>query len=153
MTEKLNALEAPALAIEERFGATRAVFRDQLTLHLAAEKIVEVARTLRDEFGFNMLSDETAGDYWPKEEPRFHVIYQLRALKENLIITLRVPLFGNSPHLDTIEKVYPNANWQERELWDMFGVHFEGHPDLRRILMPEDWVGHPLRKDYPLGYE
>jgi NADH-quinone oxidoreductase subunit C len=153
MNEKLSALEAVATAIEERFGATRVVFRDQMILHLAADKIVETTRCLRDEFGFNMLSDETAVDYWPKEEPRFHLIYQLRSIKDNLIITLRVPLFGNSPHVDTIEKVFPNANWFERELWDMFGIYFDGHSDMRRILMPYDWEGHPLRKDYPLGYE
>ncbi|HEB66144.1 MAG TPA: NADH-quinone oxidoreductase subunit C, partial [Chloroflexi bacterium] len=66
---------------------------------------------------------------------------------------LRVPLDGNDAVLPTLEGVYPNANWYERELWDMFGIHIEGHSDLRRILMPHDWVGHPLRKDYPLGYE
>jgi len=70
-----------------------------------------------------------------------------------LLITLRVPLNGNSPHIETLEKVYPNANWHERELWDMFGIVFDGHSDMRRILMPHDWEGHPLRKDYPLGYE
>ena len=66
---------------------------------------------------------------------------------------MRVPLDGNAPHLPTIEGIYPNANWHEREIWDMFGIRFEGHSDLRRILMPADWAGHPLRKDYPLGYE
>ena len=66
---------------------------------------------------------------------------------------MRVPLDGNAPSLPTIEGIYPNANWHEREIWDMFGIRFEGHSDLRRILMPADWAGHPLRKDYPLGYE
>ena len=98
-----------------------------------------------------MLSDETAVDYWPQEEPRFHVVYQLRDVNRNLLVTLRVPLNGNAPHLETLEKVFPNANWFERELWDMFGITFDGHSDLRRILMPYDWEGHPLRKDYPAG--
>lgn len=153
MNETLEQLEPIAQAVVERFGATREVFRDQIILHLEAGRIVEAVRALRDEYGFEMLSDETAVDYWPKDNPRFHVIYQLRSLKENLILTLRVPLTGNSPHIDTIETIFPNANWFERELWDMFGIYFDGHSDMRRILMPYDWEGHPLRKDYPVGYE
>jgi NADH-quinone oxidoreductase subunit C len=69
------------------------------------------------------------------------------------MIGLRVALDGNAPTMPSITGIYANANWFERELWDMFGIHFDGHPDLRRIVMPYDWVGHPLRKDYPLGYE
>jgi NADH-quinone oxidoreductase subunit C len=140
-------------SIKERFGIDLNEFRDQIILTIAPEQIVEVARTLRDDFGFQMLSDETAVDYWPQEEPRFHMIYQLRDMQNNFLITLRVPLNGSVPHIETLEKVYPNANWFERELWDMFGIVFDGHSDLRRILMPYDWEGHPLRKDYPLGYE
>ena len=150
MNEKLDAI---GTAIEGRFGATREIFRDQFILYVPAEKIVEIVQTLQDEFGFNFLSDETAVDYWPQEEPRFHLIYQLRVLPTDLIITLRVRLKGGSPRVPTIEKLFPNANWFERELWDMFGIYFDGHSDMRRILMPYDWEGHPLRKDYPLGYE
>jgi NADH-quinone oxidoreductase subunit C len=150
MNEKLDAI---GTAVEGRFGATREVFRDQLILHVPAEKIVEIVKALRDEFGFNFLSDETAVDYWPQEEPRFHLIYQLRIMPTDLILTLRVGLKGGSPRVPTIEKLFPNANWFERELWDMFGIYFDGHSDMRRILMPYDWEGHPLRKDYPLGYE
>lgn len=146
-------LKEIASTIQERFGLEQKEFRGQVILMVAPEKIVEVARTLRDDFGFKMLSDETAVDYWPQEAPRFHVIYQLRNLDKLHLITLRVPLDGDAPHLDTLEKVYPNANWFERELWDMFGITFDGHSDPRRILMPHDWEGHPLRKDYPLGYE
>ena len=146
-------LQDLANTIQQRFDLEQPEFRDQVILMVPPERIVEVARTLRDEFGFAMLSDETAVDYWPQEEPRFHLIYQLRDVKRMLLITLRVPLNGNSPHIETLEKVYPNANWHERELWDMFGIVFDGHSDMRRILMPHDWEGHPLRKDYPLGYE
>jgi len=146
-------LKEIASTIQERFGLEQKEFRGQVILMVAPEKIVEVARALRDDFGFKMLSDETAVDYWPQEAPRFHVIYQLRNLDKLQLITLRVPLDGDAPHLDTLEKVYPNANWFERELWDMFGIAFDGHSDPRRILMPHDWEGHPLRKDYPLGYE
>jgi NADH-quinone oxidoreductase subunit C len=142
-----------AQALQERFGLEQTEFRDQISLIVPPERIVEVTTSLRDEYGFNFLSDESAVDYWPQEAPRFHVIYQLRNLTRMLLLSLRVPLDGNAPRMPTLEPVFPNANWFERELWDMFGITFEGHSDLRRILMPYDWEGHPLRKDFPLGYE
>jgi NADH-quinone oxidoreductase subunit C len=80
-------------------------------------------------------------------------VYVFNSLSKNLQLTLRVPVAGENPTIPTLTGVYKNANWRERELWDMFGIKVEGHPDLRRILMPDDWDGHPLRKDYPLGYE
>lgn len=128
-------------------------FRGAPSLTIASEQIVAACTILRDEFGFEMLVDETAVDYWPAQTPRFHLVCQLRSIRHNLLLELRVPADGNGPLLPTLTGVYPNANWFERELWDMFGLRFSGHPDLRRILMPEDWEGHPLRKDYPLGYE
>lgn len=142
-----------AQAVQDQFGVEQKVFRDQVSLIIPPERIVEVTAALRDQYGFNMLSDESAVDYFPQDAPRFHIVYQLRNLTRMLLITLRVPLNGNAPHLETLEKVFPNANWFERELWDLFGIVFDGHSDLRRILMPYDWEGHPLRKDYPLGYE
>ena len=151
MEEKLN---QTAAALVERFAVERSEFRDQVTLMVPAEKITEVLKTLRDEFGFVFLADQTAVDYWPQEEPRFHVLYQLRTMSAPfLLISMRVPLNGNQPHIETIEKIFPNANWFEREIWDLFGIYFDGHSDMRRIIMPYDWEGHPLRKDYPLGYE
>ena len=117
------------------------------------DQAIDALTTLRDEHGFELLSALTAVDYWPKETPRFHVIYQLSSLTNNLTIQLRVPLNGDDPKLPTATGVYKVANWRERELFDMFGIEFEGHPDPRRILMPEDTEGHPLRRDYPLGYE
>lgn len=137
----------------ERFNVLTEEFRDEISLIVKPEQIVEVCKTLQGEYGFEILSEQTAVDYWPALTPRFHVIYQVRSLQNNLILGLRVPLDGNAPVMPTIERVYPNANWFERELWDMFGIRFEGHSDPRRIVMPEDWEGHPLRKDYPLGYE
>lgn len=139
--------------IKERFGVQEAEMKAPAALLIPADKIVDVCRTLYDEFGFNFMSDITASDYYPETEPRMHAVYNLYSHSENDRIALRVPLNGDSLVLPTIESIYKAANWFERELWDMFGIHIEGHSDLRRILMPEDWVGHPLRKDYPLGYE
>lgn len=140
-------------ALTSRFNVEVVEFRGQTTLMVPSAQLVEISRTLRDEYGFEVLSAQTAVDYWPQQSPRFHVIYEVYSLQHNLRLGLRVPVDGNSPSLPTIEGIYPNANWHEREIWDMFGIRFEGHSDLRRILMPHDWVGHPLRKDYPLGYE
>ncbi|MBN2547709.1 MAG: NADH-quinone oxidoreductase subunit C [Anaerolineales bacterium] len=140
-------------ALQERFGCEVYEFRGDASLILSPENIVAAAQALRDEYGFEMLTEETAVDYWPELEPRFHIVYRFRSLRHNLIVGARVPLNGNAPTMPSLVKVYANANWFERELWDMFGIHFEGHPDLRRIVMPYDWEGHPQRKDYPLGYE
>lgn len=138
---------------QKRFGAGIYEFRQEASAILTPEQIVEAARILRDEFSFSVLTEETAVDYWPELEPRFHVVYRFRSLLQNLIIGLRVPLNGNAPTMPSLVEVFANANWFERELWDMFGIRFEGHPDLRRLIMPYDWEGHPQRKDYPLGYE
>jgi len=140
-------------AIRERFGATVNEFRGEISLVVAPGQLQEVVRTLRDEFAFDFLSSLTASDYWPELEPRFHVVYQLYSHPHNTRLCLRVPVNDRSPVVPTVESVWPVANWHEREVFDMFGIRFEGHSDLRRILMPYDWEGHPLRKDYPLGYE
>jgi len=150
MNEKLQPVVS---ALTARPGFRSEEFRGEVTLFVPAEQIVDTCRLLRDEFHFDMLVAETAVDYWPKLEPRFHVVYLLYSFASNANLNLRAPLDGNAPHLPTIEGIYPNANWYERELWDMFGIRFDGHSDLRRILMPAEWEGHPLRKDYPLGYE
>jgi len=146
-------LQSAVTALQERLGGQALEFSDQITVMIDPQKIQEAGYILRDEFGFEMLVVETAVDYWPEQSPRFHVVYRLRSIQHNLIIGLRVALDGNAPTLPTLEVVYSNANWFERELWDMFGIRCEGHSDLRRIIMPHDWEGHPLRKDYPLGYE
>lgn len=137
----------------ERFSAELREFRGDVTLVISPDKVLEGFQSLRDQYGFDFLEEETAVDYWPEQEPRFHVVYQVYSMKNKLRLGLRVPVSGLSPTAPSIERIYPNANWFEREIWDMFGIRFEGHSDLRRILMPYDWEGHPLRKDYPLGYE
>lgn len=139
--------------LEERFAGAAHEYAGDVTVMIQPEFLLSALQTLRDEFHFNMLVDATAVDYWPQQEPRFHLVYHVYSLLENLILRVRVPLDGNAPHIPTIEKIYTAANWKEREIYDMFGITFDGHSDLRRIIMPYDWQGHPLRKDYPLGYE
>jgi len=136
-----------------RFIAKHEVYRGDHVLEVSPDQIIDFCKVLRDEENFEMLIDETAVDFWPQEKPRFHVVYQFRSISRNEILSARAPLDGNEPEIASLTSVYPNADWYERELWDLMGIRFGGHPDLRRILMPHDWVGHPLRKDYPLGYE
>jgi len=146
-------LSVAVAALAERFGAQVSEFRDQVSVLLAPEHVAAACQLLRDEFAFDSLVGQTAVDYWPEEQPRFHLVYLLYSFEHYQRLSLRLPVNAGVLTIPTIEKVYPNANWYEREIWDMFGVRFEGHSDMRRILMPYDWVGHPLRKDYPLGYE
>lgn len=146
-------LEPVVKTIQDKFGAGCEEFRDEVHLFVKSEQIVEALTLLRDEQGFELLSAYTAVDYYPSETPRFHLIYQLTSLVKNLSVQVRVAVNGSSPKVPTVTGVYASANWREREIFDMFGIEFEGHPDPRRILMPEDHVGHPLRKDFPLGYE
>jgi NADH-quinone oxidoreductase subunit C len=147
-------LKTTLKSLKERFGLQDSEhMKYPPTLLATAENIVEISRFLRDEFNYNLLCELTAVDYYPERTPRFHVVYGYYSLAENSRLALRVPVNGDDPVLPTVSMVYPGANWHEREVWDMFGIKFDGHPDLRRILMPYDWEGHPLRKDYPLGYE
>ena len=148
-----DALQATVNEITRRFGAEGQEYHGDVTLVMPPESILPALQALRDEFKFDFLIDVTAVDYWPAEEPRFHVVYHVYSTTHNQVLCLRAPLNGNAPSIPSAEKVWPNANWYEREVWDMFGIRFEGHSDLRRIIMPYDWEGHPLRKDYPLGYE
>jgi NADH-quinone oxidoreductase subunit C len=139
--------------LQEQAGATWEESRGEVHLFVDQKQIVDVLTFLRDQHEFSLLSAMTAVDYWPQEKPRFHLIYQLTSLTQNLSIQVRIVLDGGEPRVPTATTVFENANWREREVMDMFGIQFDGHPDPRRILMPADWVGHPLRKDYPLGYE
>ncbi|MDQ7844321.1 MAG: NADH-quinone oxidoreductase subunit C [Armatimonadota bacterium] len=126
-------------------------FRDELTLLVSRDSIRDALVRARD-LGFLMLTDLTAVDRHPAE-PRFEVVYLLTALDPPARLRLAMRLPGGDPTVPTAVEVYPGANWLEREVYDMFGIRFLGHPDLKRILMPDDWEGHPLRKDYPLVEE
>jgi NADH-quinone oxidoreductase subunit C len=126
-------------------------FRGETTIVVPAQQIVEVSEFLRDDASlrFNFLEDVTAVDRFPLE-PRFELNYQLLSIENKLRLRLRVKLAGPDPSIATVSGVWPTANWLEREVFDLFGVRFTGHPDLRRILMPDEWEGYPLRKDYPV---
>jgi NADH-quinone oxidoreductase subunit C len=120
------------------------------TLILDPARLLDVARHLRDapDARFNFCSDVTASD-WPVRPKRFDVVYNLYSIPLRHRVRLKI-LAGDGEGVPTVSGVWPAANWLEREVFDLFGVRFEGHPDLRRILMPDDWQGHPQRKDYPL---
>lgn len=121
------------------------------TLYIQPEDLIPVLQTLRDrpDLKFELLSEMTVADFWPRE-PRFEVIYILVSIEHRLRVRLKVRLPEEDPHLATATVVWPAANWLEREIWDLFGIAFDGHPDPRRLLMPEDWEGFPGRKDYPV---
>jgi NADH-quinone oxidoreductase subunit C len=126
-------------------------FRGEVTFFIPAEKLRRVAEFLRDdpELSFDFLADLTAVDHFPNQ-PRFETVYHLLSIKTAQRIRLKVRLAGDDPRVESLVPVWPAANAYEREVFDLFGIHFENHPFLRRILMPEDWEGHPLRKDYPV---
>ncbi len=128
--------------------------RNELSIYVAAPFIREACAVLRDdaELRFNYLCDITCVDWYPNE-PRFEVVYHLLSLPTKQRVRLKVKLDGIDPRIESVTSVWPSANFYEREVFDLFGVHFVDHPYLRRIMMPEDWQGHPLRKDYPVeGY-
>jgi NADH-quinone oxidoreductase subunit C len=100
---------------------------------------------------FNFLSDITAVDYWNKKEPRFELVYQLVSLQQRTKLRVRVPVTESDAIVESLTPVWPGANFLEREVWDLFGIRFSDHPDLRRILLYDEFQGHPLRKDYPVN--
>ena len=129
-------------------------FRGETTVVVPREHLRRACEFLASEpsLRFSFLSDITAVDRFPIE-PRFELNYHLLSLDRREQLRLRVRAAGSDPTVSSVTSIWPTANWHERENYDLFGVRFEGHPDLRRILMPDDWEGHPLRKDYPVeGY-
>jgi NADH-quinone oxidoreductase subunit C len=142
--------------LKERFTKSIlevAEFRGESTIIVRKEDIVPICQFLRDdpELSFNFLSDLCGVD-WLKRKPRFDVVYNLYSIEKNHRVRLKVQVDDGETIL-SVTSVWSTANWHEREVFDMFGIKFDGHPDLRRILMPEDWEGHPLRKDFPLTKE
>ncbi|HMD31915.1 MAG TPA: NADH-quinone oxidoreductase subunit C [Candidatus Acidoferrales bacterium] len=145
VTARLAAWDAAAVSGAE-------TYRGELTVTVARENLKRVADFLRhdSELQFDFLSDLTATDHFPAE-PRFAVIYHLLSISKRHVLRLRTWTEGTDPAVSSVTTVWPTANWHEREVFDLFGIRFEGHPDLTRILLPLDWEGHPLRKDYPTG--
>ena len=158
ITDVSQLQDRPELAriLAWRAGAVEAAKfdRGELSIYLRRDAIREAGAILRDDPGlqFNFLSDLTCVDWYPSD-PRFEVVYHLFSIPKKSRVRLKVKLGGDDPSLPSITSVWPAANYFEREVFDLFGIRFEGHPYLRRIMMPENWEGHPLRKDYPVeGY-
>jgi NADH-quinone oxidoreductase subunit C len=119
------------------------------TIIVKRDSILDIMKLLKDQFQFDMLADITAVDYFGNQDARFEVVYHLNSIEKNIRLRVKVPV-KEEEDVETITSVWPIANWLEREVWDMFGIRFRNHPDLRRILMYEEFEGHPLRKDYPI---
>lgn len=158
----LNPDDHPEMRLlQEKFpGAvvSSRLFRDEKTVIVKKDAIVGILQALRNDpaTNYNYLSDITALDrleFMADDEIRFEVLYNLYSLGTFARFRVKAQVDEDDPTIDTVESVYPNANWMEREVYDLFGITFNNHSDLRRILMPDDWVGHPLRKDFPLGGE
>jgi len=154
--EQLKSHPALARLLEWNTSAVEAAKfdRDELTLWIKRESIREACAILRDNpvCAFNYLCDVTALDWFPSQ-PRFEVVYHLLSIPKKERVRLKSRLDDASPVIESVTSVWPSANAYEREVFDLFGIRFTGHPRLERIMMPDDWEGHPLRKDYPVeGY-
>ena len=145
--------------LRERFGDAVLEVKEalgELTVVVDGDRIVDVGAFLRDdpELRYDLLSGLTAVDWLLQErEPRYQVVYHLLSIPHNERLRLKIGVEEDDPVASSVVGVWPTANWLEREVYDMYGIRFSGHPDLRRILMPDDWPTHPLRKDVPLGEE
>jgi NADH-quinone oxidoreductase subunit C len=147
--------EVAALLAWNSAAVTGAKFdRDELTLWVDRIALRDACRTLKNDpqLQYNALADLTCVDWHPRQ-PRFEVVYHLFSIPNKRYLRLKVKLQGEDANIDSLTPIWPGANFFEREVFDLFGVRFDGHPDLTRIMMPENWEGHPLRKDYPVeGY-
>ena len=124
------------------------VHRGQFSVEVSPDRLLEACRFLKQDQRFVRLSGITGVDWFPVE-PRFELIYLLHSIEHNRRLMLKCRLGGENPEIDSVLDVWRSANWYEREIFDLFGVRFRNHPDLRRIMLPDEWEGHPLRKDYP----
>jgi NADH-quinone oxidoreductase subunit C len=146
-------MNAEALAARIREGFRDVLLaRGEVIVVVGRDELVDALVRLRDQpdLSFGFLSSITATDH-PGREPRFWVVYELRSVEHVHRLRLKVGLPGDDPLVPSGTPLFPTANWHEREVWDLFGIVFDGHPDLDRILLPDDWEGHPLRKDEELG--
>jgi len=144
--------EQAVAKLKEKFSASVldvVEYRGETTLVVKKEDIVSVCIFAKEQLGYNFLSDLCGVDHLGRS-PRFMVVYNLYNIGAKTRLRLKVPVEESDAQVATVTGVWSTANWHERETWDLFGIRFEGHPDLRRILLSEDWQGHPLRKDYPL---
>jgi len=153
----MNPTEKTVSSLKEKFGSSIlgvVEFRGETTVAVKRNALIEILKFLKDtpDLNYTFLADLTARDNLPAE-PRFVGVYQLRELQGNTSIRIECPLPDQETELPTATGVFINANWYEREVFDLFGLTFTGHPDLRRIVMPDDWQGYPLRKDHPVGCE
>ncbi len=150
----MSDLSACEARVRERFpelGFETSSNIDMGVITVAADGLLDVLGVLRDDFGFALLTDITGVDWLPRQ-PRYDVNYHLLCLTDQTRLRVKVQLPDvESPSVPSATGLFPGANWPEREVYDFFGVHFAGHPDLKRILMPDEWIGHPLRKDYSVG--
>ena len=145
-------VQAAVDKLKAKFGDTvleTAEFRGETTVVVKKEEIVAVCTFLKDECGYNFLTDLCGVDNMG-QAPRFMVVYHLYNIGEHNRLRVKAPVEEADAAIDTVIGVWSTANWMERETWDLMGITFNNHPDLRRILMPDDWEGHPLRKDYPV---
>jgi NADH-quinone oxidoreductase subunit C len=140
------------IKLKEKFAASIIEvkeFRGEVTVTVNKQDVVAICRFLKESLQYNLLTDVTAVDYLGKE-PRFMAVYNLYSIPNKDRLRLKAPITEGDCTIDTVSTLWNSANWLEREVYDLFGITFTNHPDLRRILMTDDWVGHPLRKDYPL---
>jgi NADH-quinone oxidoreductase subunit C len=154
-TEPRLISQAIAEGLRERFPSEVKEVKEfcgQVSVVIHKGRLKDIMTYLHDtpELSFDYLRDLCGVDYFGKKEPRFEVVYQLYSISHRNVIRIRAEVPENDPVIDSVVGIWAGANWHERECYDMFGIRFTGHPNLRRILMPEDWEGHPLRKDYPL---